>query len=48
MIYQNDRWTLRGIVSAGVSDLNTKSCKLTDYVLFTDVSQFSSWLRAYL
>lgn len=48
MIYRNDRWVLRGIVSAGVTDPNTRTCKLSDYVIFNDVSQFSSWLRTNL
>lgn len=44
-LYHNDRWTLRGIVSAGLSDANTGACKLMDYVVFTDVTYFTSWIR---
>lgn len=44
-LYRNNRWTLRGIVSAGLSDANSGACKLMDYVVFTDVSLFTSWIR---
>lgn len=45
-VYHENRWTLRGIVSAGLSDANTGACKLMDYVVFTDVSQFFSWINS--
>lgn len=47
-LYRNNRWTLRGIVSAGLSDANSGACKLMDYVVFTDVSLFTSWIRSNL
>lgn len=43
-LYHENRWVLRGIVSAGLSDANTGSCKLMDYVVFTDVTYFTSWI----
>lgn len=48
MIYRNNRWMLRGIVSAGLSDANSGYCKLRDYVVFTDVALFASWVRSYV
>lgn len=44
-LYRNNRWVLRGIVSAGLSDANSGACKLMDYVVFTDVSLFISWIK---
>lgn len=48
MIYQNERWTLRGIISAGVSDPEIGQCKLMEYVVFTDTSSFASWVQSNL
>lgn len=47
-IVRQNRWTLRGIVSAGLSDANTGACKLMDYVVFTDISMFTDWIRSFL
>lgn len=47
-LLHNNRWTLRGIVSAGINDANTGGCKLTDYVVFTDVAKFIDWIRSYM
>ncbi|XP_059616531.1 uncharacterized protein LOC132261647 [Phlebotomus argentipes] len=41
----NGRWTLRGIVSASLSDMLTSSCNLKEYVVFTDVAKYSDWIR---
>lgn len=46
-IFENNRWSLRGIVSTGLAD-GSGACKLTDYVVFTDVSFFSIWISTYL
>lgn len=49
LVFQrNNRWVLGGIVSAGLSDANSGACKLTDYVVFTDISQYTSWILSYL
>lgn len=48
MIHRNNRWILRGIVSAGLSDANNGLCKLTDYIIFTDVAKFLPWIRAHI
>lgn len=45
-LYRNNRWILRGIVSAGLSDANSGACKLMDYVVFTDVSLFRTWIQS--
>ncbi|XP_072394379.1 serine protease gd-like [Diabrotica undecimpunctata] len=42
------RWMLRGIVSLSISETNTKSCDLSNYVVFTDASKFLNWLRSFL
>lgn len=48
MIHRNGRWMLRGLVSAGLSDANNGMCKLTDYIIFTDVAEFLPWIRAHM
>lgn len=48
MIYRNNRWMLRGIVSSGIKDPETRRCKLTDYVVFTDVFLFVPWIQNYI
>lgn len=44
MLQKNDRWTLRGIVSTSLLDQETRTCDLTNYVVFTDTSKFLDWL----
>lgn len=46
MVHRNDRWIIRGIVSAGLSDVNNGMCKLTDFIIFTDVEKFLPWIYA--
>lgn len=48
MIYRNSRWMIRGIVSAGLSDANNGLCKLTDYIIFTDIAKFLTWIRPFI
>lgn len=45
MVYTQMGWTLKGVVSAGLTDPNSGECKLTDYVVFTDVLKFLPWIR---
>lgn len=47
-LLRKNRWTLRGIVSAGLNDINTGGCMLTEYVVFTDVSKFTDWIKQYM
>lgn len=44
----NEKWTLRGIVSLSISETNTRSCDLSNYVVFTDASKFLDWLLTFL
>lgn len=44
---QNHRIVLRGIVSAALSG-PINSCDLSNYVIFTDVAQFLSWIQSFL
>lgn len=46
MIRRTNRWMLRGIVSTGLSDANNGLCKLTDFIIFTDIAKFLPWIRA--
>ncbi|XP_055716602.1 serine protease gd-like isoform X2 [Phlebotomus papatasi] len=44
----NGRWTIRGIVSASLSDMLTSSCNLKEYVVFTDVAKYMDWIRTFI
>ncbi|XP_057652166.1 serine protease gd-like isoform X1 [Diorhabda carinulata] len=44
----NGKWILRGIVSLSISETNTRSCDLSNYVVFTDASKFLDWLLTFL
>lgn len=46
MIRRTNRWMLRGIVSTGLSDATNGLCKLTDFIIFTDIAKFLPWIRA--
>lgn len=41
---RNGRWTIRGIVSAGIVDSARKTCDLKQYVVFSDVAQYLGWI----
>lgn len=43
MLLRNDRWTLRGTVSMGVRGEGGR-CKLTEYVVFSDVAKHTDWI----
>lgn len=45
---QNGRWILRGVVSMSISDTYSRTCDLTNYVVFTDASKFLPWLIDFL
>lgn len=45
MIQQDSRWYLRGVVSTSLLDHQTRSCDLSKYVVFTDVSKFYDWIK---
>lgn len=48
MVYTQMGWQLKGVVSAGLTDPNNGECKLTDYVVFTDVVKFLPWIRTHI
>lgn len=45
---RNNKWMLRGIVSAALADPIVNSCNLAQYVVFTDAAKFVSWIRLYM
>ena len=45
---RNNRWVLRGIVSASLADPVLNSCNLAEYVVFTDMAKFDHWIRSYV
>lgn len=46
--YINNKWILRGIVSAALADPILNTCNLGEYVVFTDVAKFISWIKSYM
>lgn len=48
MVYRNNRWMIRGIVSAGLTNGKNGQCILTEYIIFTDVAKFLPWIRQYM
>lgn len=46
---RGNNWFLRGIVSIGTSRETAKSlCSLEDYVVFTDIAQYKTWIGTYV
>ncbi|XP_055843623.1 serine protease gd [Episyrphus balteatus] len=51
MIFKNNRWMLRGTVSASLpsgSYDNESSCNTNEYVIYTDVAKFLDWIFAFI
>ncbi|KAJ6633491.1 Serine protease gd [Pseudolycoriella hygida] len=44
----NNRWFLRGIVSAAIADSSNSICNQGSYIVYTDVAKFVSWIRTNL
>lgn len=44
----HDKWFLRGIVSSTLTDQITYSCNLSEYVVYTDVAKFISWIKLHM
>lgn len=44
MMKRNGKWTLRGVVSMSLADQGRR-CDLSQYLVFTDVGKFLSWIR---
>lgn len=47
-IMRDNRWILRGIVSAALADPIKNTCNLGEYVVFTDAAKFVNWIRSYM
>lgn len=54
MIFKNNRWMLRGIVSASLpradntESSSSSSCNSNEYVIYTDVAKFLDWIFAFI
>lgn len=44
----DNKWMLRGIVSAALADPISSTCNLGEYVVFTDVAKFVGWIKTYM
>lgn len=44
VLQYGNKWYLRGVVSVTVPDPETKTCNLGNYVVYTDVAQYDSWI----
>lgn len=45
VMYKNNAWRLRGIVSNSLQNPETRICDVTNFAVFTDVPKFSSWIN---
>ncbi|KAG5873749.1 hypothetical protein JTB14_008321 [Gonioctena quinquepunctata] len=48
IIKQDGKWMLRGVVSTSLSDNHSRSCDLSNYVVFTDASKFIDWFLSFI
>lgn len=48
MFKRGGKWFLKGIVSASPIDVETHSCDLRTYVVFTDVTKFLTWIKRHI
>uniref|UniRef100_A0A336MBZ6 CSON009297 protein n=1 Tax=Culicoides sonorensis TaxID=179676 RepID=A0A336MBZ6_CULSO len=48
MLKRAGKWFLKGIVSASPINVETNSCDLRTYVVFTDVTKFLPWLKRHI
>lgn len=44
----NNKWMLRGIVSAALADPIVNTCNLGEYIVFTDAAKFVNWIKSYM
>jgi secreted trypsin-like serine protease len=44
----NEKWVLRGIVSAGLPDPVTQTCDLNKHVVLSDTVKFMNWILSYI
>lgn len=47
-IWANNKWFLRGVVSAALGDPILNRCELNTYVIFTDIIHYRSWIDSYM
>ncbi|XP_055678856.1 serine protease gd-like [Lutzomyia longipalpis] len=48
LVFERDgRWTLRGVVSTSLLTDGSNTCNLNEYVVFTDVTQFTDWITSF-
>uniref|UniRef100_A0A1B0DAG2 Uncharacterized protein n=1 Tax=Phlebotomus papatasi TaxID=29031 RepID=A0A1B0DAG2_PHLPP len=48
MFSREGKWTLRGVVSTSLTDRQSNLCDLKEYVVFTDIVTFASWIEAFM
>ncbi|KAG5875931.1 Serine protease gd, partial [Gonioctena quinquepunctata] len=48
ILQQRGRWMLRGVVSMSISDNHSRTCDLSNYVVFTDASKFNDWFLSFI
>lgn len=41
----NNRWMLRGIISASLSDPTSGACDPKKFTVFTDAALFTDWIK---
>ncbi|KAL5273821.1 hypothetical protein ACFFRR_000526 [Megaselia abdita] len=46
ILQRNNRWVLRGLVSGAFYDAMKDSCDLKEYVIYSDVAKFMSWVHS--
>jgi hypothetical protein len=47
MVKENNKWTIRGLVSAAVKSPDGR-CDLENYVVFADVARHIEWVKRYI
>lgn len=48
-VLDDGRWRVRGIVSLALSAKSAeKPCNLDEYVIFTDVAKYRSWIKRHM
>lgn len=44
VLFRNNRWVIRGLVSGAFFDVEKNSCNLKEYVIYCDVAKFLDWI----
>lgn len=45
VLQRNNRWVLRGLVAGAFNDVKKDSCNLMEFVIYSDVAKFTSWVQ---